>query len=110
MLKQHPGSLPSVDSDAEFIALEPYRHEAARHAEASALANNARDQLAREIDEIETATAALRRAEPALESWTSAPAVTTPKPRPVWLLIGVLWLSTALVTAGAVVAIVTLRG
>ncbi|HUD87801.1 MAG TPA: hypothetical protein VMR17_15270 [Xanthobacteraceae bacterium] len=110
MLKQHPGSLPSVDSDAEFIALEPYRHEAARHDESSALADTARDQLAREIAEIETATAALRRAEPALESWTSAPPATLHKPRPVWLLIGVLWLSTVLVTAGAVVAIATLRG
>jgi hypothetical protein len=32
------------------------------------------------------------------------------KPRPLWLLIGVLWLSTALVTAGTVVAIATLAG
>jgi hypothetical protein len=28
-----------------------------------------------------------------------------PKARPVWLLIGALWLSTALVTIGAVFAI-----
>ena len=38
----------------------------------------------------------------------TAPAIA--KPRPVWLLIGLLWLSTALVTAGAVVAIATLGG
>ena len=66
--------------------------------------------MARDIADIETATATLRKAEPALESWTKAPANTGGKPRPVWLLIGVLWLSTALVTAGAVVAIATLAG
>jgi hypothetical protein len=71
---------------------------------------SASDQLAREIADIEAATAALRKAEPALESWTSAPATPARKPRPIWLLIGVLWLSTALVTAGAVVAIATLAG
>jgi hypothetical protein len=34
---------------------------------------------------------------------------TTRRPRPVWVLIGVLWLSTALVTTGAVVAIARSR-
>ena len=61
--------------------------------------------LDRDIAAIERASAALRRAEPALESWTDAPAMVMQKPRPVWLLIGVLWLSTALVTIGAVFAI-----
>ncbi|MGA8498254.1 MAG: hypothetical protein WB764_22400 [Xanthobacteraceae bacterium] len=78
--------------------------------DAGAMAQTVRDQLAREVADIETATAALRRAEPALESWTKAPANTGGKPRPVWLLIGVLWLSTALVTAGAVVVIASLAG
>jgi hypothetical protein len=32
------------------------------------------------------------------------------KPRPVWLLIGALWLSTALVTIGAAFAISVLVG
>jgi hypothetical protein len=64
-----------------------------------------RAQLDRDIAAIERASAALRRAEPALESWTDAPAMVMQKPRPVWLLIGVLWLSTALVTIGAVFAI-----
>jgi hypothetical protein len=73
------------------------------------------DQVARDIAEIERATAALRRAEPALETWTAAsdeelPAFTPHKPRPVWLVIGLLWLSTALVTAGAVVAIARFAG
>ena len=74
------------------------------------MAQTVRDQLAREVADIEAATAALRQAEPALESWTKEPANAGPQPRPVWLLIGVLWLSTALVTAGAVVAIATLAG
>jgi len=69
-----------------------------------------RAQLERDIAAIERATAALRRADPALESWTDAPAAATREPRPVWLLIGVLWLSTALVTLGAVFAISALVG
>jgi hypothetical protein len=73
------------------------------------------DQVARDIAEIERAAAALRRAEPALETWPAAagedpPAFTPHKPRPVWLVIGLLWLSTALVTAGAVVAIARFAG
>jgi hypothetical protein len=76
-----------------------------------ALAQGVRDQLSREIADIEAATAALRRGEPALESWTqSVSPQAGPKPRPVWLIIGALWLSTALVTAGAVVAIATFAG
>ena len=69
----------------------------------------ANEQLVREMAEIESATAALRKAEPALQTWTKAPA-SSRKPRPVWLIIGALWLSTALVTAGAVVAIAILAG
>jgi hypothetical protein len=69
-----------------------------------------RDQLERDIAAIERATAALRSAEPALQSWTNSPATTLHKPRPVWLLIGVLWLSTALATLGAVFAISALVG
>lgn len=69
------------------------------------------DQLAREFADIERASAALRLGEPALRSWTK-PALpqATKKPRPLWLLIGILWLSTALVTVGAVAAIATLAG
>ncbi len=74
------------------------------------LHQSAQEQLTRELADIEVATAALRQGEPALESWsksTAAPLLR--KPRPVWLIIGVLWLSTIL-TAGAVVAIATLAG
>jgi hypothetical protein len=117
MLKQYVSSLSSSGSDADIVALASPRNEPLRRDEFSedaedsgAMAQSVREQLAREVADIEAATAALRRAEPALESWTRAPANTGGKPRPVWLLIGVLWLSTALVTAGAVVAIATLAG
>jgi hypothetical protein len=75
-----------------------------------ALARMAREQLAREIADIERAAAILRLAEPALQSWSKPTMPVLGKPRPLWLLIGVLWLSTALVTAGTVVAIATLAG
>jgi hypothetical protein len=73
------------------------------------------DQVALDIAEIERAAAALRKAEPGLEAWTTSsnnelPPVTPRKPRPVWLLIGILWLATALGAAGAVVAIARLAG
>jgi hypothetical protein len=117
MLKQYGSSLSSEHSDADMIALASLRSEPLPRddlseigEDAGATAQTVRDQLAREVADIEAATATLRRAEPALESWTKAPANTGGKPRPVWLLIGVLWLSTALVTAGAVVAIATLAG
>jgi hypothetical protein len=117
MLKQYVSSLSSAASDADIVALAPPRSQSLpRHElsaiteDAGAMAQTVREQLAREVAEIEAATAALRRAEPALESWTKAPANTGGRPRPVWLLIGVLWVSTALVTAGAVVAIATLAG
>ena len=113
MLKQYVSSLSSADTD--IVALTSPRSESRPRDDLGefaedAMAQTVRDQLAREVADIEAATAVLRRAEPALESWTKAPANTGGKPRPVWLLIGVLWLSTALVTAGAVVAIASLAG
>jgi hypothetical protein len=68
------------------------------------------EQFASDVAAIEHATAALRKADPALESGTAPATETPPKSRPVWLIVGVLWLSTALVTAGAVVAISRLVG
>jgi hypothetical protein len=76
----------------------------------SSLAAADRDQFERDIAAIERASATLRRAEPELESWIDPPAAAMHKPRPLWLLIGVLWLSTALVTIGAVFAISALVG
>jgi hypothetical protein len=73
------------------------------------------DQVARDIADIERAAAALRKAQPALETWTAASnddasAMLPRKPRQVWLMIGLLWLSTALATAGAVAAIARFAG
>jgi CO dehydrogenase/acetyl-CoA synthase alpha subunit len=117
MPMHHLGSLRSLSSDSSVVPLEACGLEAARRGveddiagDASALARTVRDQLARDIADIERASAALRKAEPALESWINTPVTTVLKPRPVWLLIGVLWLSTALVTLGAVVAISALVG
>lgn len=81
------------------------------HAEnVDAIAQAERDQLARDIADIERAAAVLRRVEPALETWTVTPPARLHKPRPLWLIIGALWLSTALATAGAVVVIAVLAG
>ena len=96
-LRSGRGSVPQEDLQQEDLD------------NARALAQMARDQLARDIADIEHASAALRRAEPALESWTGRSA-SAPNPRPLWLLIGVLWVSTALVTVGAVVAIAAFAG
>jgi hypothetical protein len=109
MLKQDFGSVHPIA--AGIVPLEPAQGDA-NPAEDNAPTDPAvRDQLARDLADIEAATAALRKAEPGLESWTKIeePAIA-PKPRPVWLLVGALWLSTALVLAIAVVAIANLTG
>jgi hypothetical protein len=95
----------------ESSDLESARQTLTRTDTADALAQFERDQLARDIADIESATAALRRAEPALQSWTKPqmPAAA-PKSRPLWLMIGLLWLSTAIVTVGAAYAIAVLYG
>jgi hypothetical protein len=98
-------------SQDDFRAFDAARDDSDTSADDVALLAAAnQDQFERDIAAIERATAALRRAEPALESWTDPPAPTLRNPRPVWLLIGVLWLSTALVTLGAVFVISALVG
>jgi len=108
MLKQNVGSLS--EADAQSVPLEPRPGDAGMAPDTVTLDQSVIDQLARDIAEIEAASAALRKAEPELESWTEAAAPLADTPRPIWLIIGMLWLSTALVTAGAVVAIATLAG
>jgi len=76
----------------------------------SALLRFEREQLEREYADIERASAALRLAQPALQSWIKQSAPALPTSQPLWLLIGVLWVSTALVTAGAVAAIASFAG
>ena len=114
MSEQDLGARQSPHPD-EAIVIEPRDLESvkralARDSATGTLAQFERDQLARDIADIESATAALQRAEPALESWSKPQSPAAPKTRPLWLLIGMLWLSTALVTVGAAYAIITLAG
>ena len=94
--------------DAVPASLKPGR--AAGTDDARALDGFAREQLARDIADIERATAELRRAEPALQSWSKPANPAVPKHRPVWILIGALWFVSVLVAIGAVVAIASLTG
>jgi len=117
MSEQHLGSPLSDRSGDDATTLESQGFEPVGRrvtdkgaSDNSALQRFENEQLAREYAEIERASAALRLAEPTLESWSKQPAAVLPKARPLWLLIGALWLSTALVTAGAVVAIASLAG
>jgi hypothetical protein len=105
------GDVALSEIDALDTAPRAGRHGAARDI---AMLEPA-DQVARDIAEIERAAATLRKAQPALEAWTTAsnnePPVVTPRnPRPVWLLVGLLWLSTALVAAGAFAVVARLAG
>jgi hypothetical protein len=113
MSEQELGARPSHHPN-QPVVIEPRDLESARQAmtgnDAAVLAQFERDQLARDFADIENAAAALRRAEPALESWTKPAAPVVPKTRPLWLLIGLLWLSTAIVTVGAACAIAVLYG
>jgi hypothetical protein len=104
MSEHELGSLPGNTADSRGISVETR----AQHIDT--LAQYEHEQLARAYADIERAAAALRRAEPALESWIQPASPAPPKPRPLWLLIGVLWLSTAIVTAGAVAVIASLAG
>jgi len=111
MSKQHLGFIPLRGAEDYGAVREKDRAIDAEQDVTQAVVNGAgladadRVQLERDIAAIERATAALRRAEPALESCTTPPMATPNTPRPVWLLIGVLWLSAAMVTLGAVFAI-----
>ncbi len=108
-----PDAVAAAAADAamrDAAALEPRPRAPARPDNFGVLAAADRDDLEREIAAIERAAAALRRAEPELESWVQPPSPTMHKPQPVWLLIGALWLSTALVTVGAAYAISVLAG
>jgi hypothetical protein len=110
------GDLPSGGLDGDEVLSEIRAFETALRDEAGqAGAPGHPDQLARDRADIERAAEALCRAQPALETWNSRRTDDRPmgamrQPRPVWLLIGLLWLSTALVTAGAVAAIARLAG
>ncbi len=117
-MANHDLGVFSADGAADAAALADERVSAAPRpgsndanaGDAGLFASAEPDQLARDIAAIERATAALRKAEPALESWSDPPPQASHKPRPIWLLVGVLWISTAIVTVGAAVAIAALVG
>ena len=109
-----PDTVAAAAADAalrDAAALDWRAANAAEVDDSGLLAAADREHLEREIAAIERASAALRRAEPELESWSNPPpSAGLAKPRPVWLLIGTLWLSTMLVTIGAAFAISVLVG
>jgi hypothetical protein len=109
----------NVDSDQALVELSgfdaaPVEPDLPGVDDSGPLAPAERDQLARDIAAIERASEVLRRAEPTLDAWSQSPPGTTSptlgQPRPVWLLIGVLWISAAIVTLGAAVTIAALVG
>jgi hypothetical protein len=108
MLKQDSAVQPV---DPGIVPLEPEQGGNGNAATNEVTDPAVHDQLARDLAEIEAATAALRKAEPDLESWTRIEeTAVASKPRSVWLLVGALWLSTVLVVAVAVVAIANFAG
>ncbi len=127
MSEQYFGALPKAHPARETVLIEPFAAgfegqesgrgtaapmaaTAAEIEEARALKRAAGEQLARDLADIERATVALREAEPALQSWSQPVTAAVRAPRPLWVMIGVLWLSAAIVTVGAAVAIVALAG
>ncbi len=70
------------------------------------------NQLARAVAEIEKASAALRRSEPALEVGLPAPARSGTRKRylSVWLLVAGIWISATLAVAGAAAGILYVVG
>ena len=70
------------------------------------------DQLARAVAEIERASEALRRTEPALQLWLPEESALDEarRHRSVWILIGGIWISASLVVAGTAAAILYLLG
>jgi hypothetical protein len=134
MSEQYLGSVSSSRAAGEAISIEPQARDAAAPGlvsaapgldrsdppqnsatledveDAGVLVRMAREQLARDFADIERAAAALRLAQPSLQSWSKPATPAAAKTRPLWLLIGVLWLATAIVTVGAAVAITALAG
>jgi hypothetical protein len=105
MSEQSHRSISSARPSEQTIVAKP-----AALDEAEALIHAANEQLARDLADIEHASAVLRTAKPALQSWSRPAMPIAAKVRPLWLIIGFLWISTALVTVGAAVAIAALAG
>jgi hypothetical protein len=106
--------------EAAVHDVEPDRRRAATDQRASASVAAARTttqdvgpgQLARAIAEIEKASAALRRSDPALEVGLPAPTRSGKRKRylSVWILIAGIWVSATLVVAGATAGLLYVIG
>jgi len=107
-------ALHEVGGDRRAGALQPARGARAvpGPAPASARRDLDPDQLAIAVAEIEQASAALRRSEPALEVWSPDLVKRGEKRKylSVWILIGGIWISATLVVAGATGAILYVLG
>jgi hypothetical protein len=70
------------------------------------------DELASAMAEIEQATAVLRRVEPTLEHGyvETMPSVPDGRPRAVWIVMGILWLSAVLGAAGLIFTVASFAG
>lgn len=104
--KDH-AEVPSILGGAQTLALE--QNNVVRPAETNfgCIAAEDGEQFARDIAAIERAADTLCRAEPALQSWAGPPARHN-SPHPLWLIIGTLWVSTALVAMSAMFALYVL--
>ena len=105
--------------EAALHSAEPERRSSATDRQATssaAMRKTTQDidpnQLARAVAEIEKASTALRRSEPALEVGLPAPARGGTRKRylSVWLLIGCIWISATLAVAGAAAGILYVVG
>jgi hypothetical protein len=105
MSEQILGVIPTVHLSESAVTTAPGDIE-----DPQALIDAANAQLARDFADIERASEALRRAEPALQNWSSPTMPAVAKARPVWLIVGIVWISTAIITVGAAVAIATFAG
>jgi hypothetical protein len=114
MSEHYPGSRSSGQANDGAIFVErrraaaPGRRASDNAEDKGALRRFEQEQLDRDITDIERAAAALRRAEPALVSWIKPPTPALAQGRPLWLLLGALWLLAALIAAGAIGAVALL--
>jgi hypothetical protein len=66
-------------------------------------------QIDRDIEDIERASALLRTRHPDLQpARVDEEALAVSRPRPIWLIVGAMWLATMLVTVAATLALAAL--
>ena len=111
MPNDHLGPRSAGAAGRNKIPAEAHEFELALHetGDSAGPTLSAREQLERDIDAVERAAAALRRADAGLQVWTDdAPARGKRRPRAVWLLIAGIWAVAGLIAAGAIAAMARL--